>query len=368
MKLRQWGYYCIGGCYMAYLKIREWLMIPQIKSIKKGETSRWNRVDGDLNTASSDGSRYNFYYRGGNPTKLMIYFSGGGLVWDEISAKRPMTLKRYVSSGEFGDYIGRMPPFGLHPMMGLLDESDTYFNQWSIVYIPYTTGDLHMGKQHSGKPLFGGGYNVQSIIKWMAVQGLEPEHLLIAGESAGGIGAMIHAPEIIRLYPQAFVTCLADSSQIFYQDSPHLIKKFGVTDNKIVNHFKTEDLLLDAYGYLMDVVTKPIQLLECASLRDRTLIDYWYRMNDKEQRIKEADAGDIWNHLLLEHKKKCENYWEGFYTYYTGSGYTGSIDRTEHVMTRQKRFVTFKDQQTTVQQWLIGALEKEPFHVEGRIE
>ena len=54
------------------------------------EKLKWYRVSLE-NSNSGDGSEYYIYVKIGNPDKLCIFFSGGGVAWNEYTAARPVT-------------------------------------------------------------------------------------------------------------------------------------------------------------------------------------------------------------------------------------------------------------------------------------
>ena len=55
------------------------------------ESNTWYRVTLDKGM-SGDGSEYYIYVKIGDPDKLCIFFSGGGMAWNEYTAARPVTV------------------------------------------------------------------------------------------------------------------------------------------------------------------------------------------------------------------------------------------------------------------------------------
>jgi len=72
------------------------------------------------------------------------------------------------------------------------------FNDWSILHMPYVTGDFHVGDNmvdfvlEDGTRLsmaYNGYNNVSAALEWLAATGISPDKLLVAGQSAGGFAA-----------------------------------------------------------------------------------------------------------------------------------------------------------------------------------
>jgi hypothetical protein len=99
---------------------------------------------------------------------------------------------------------------------------------WSFVYIPYCTGDIHTGsatKQYfnAGNPLLGGlpTYTIQHrgfdnfmvVLDWIKQNFDAPKSILVTGSSAGGYGASANFPYVADSYPNAHMYVLADASQ-----------------------------------------------------------------------------------------------------------------------------------------------------------
>src|SRR5690606_24143667 len=81
---------------------------------------------------------------------LIIHFSGGGACWDSETAARPLTPLQVVRgyTRELTVFwfasLTRLFPAGLR---GLADRRDgrNPFRDWTFVFIPYSTGDMHVG-------------------------------------------------------------------------------------------------------------------------------------------------------------------------------------------------------------------------------
>ena len=192
-------------------------------------------ADGNLHAAScskypgTDG-KFNFWTKKGTSKNVAVYFEGGGACWDNLTCSYP------ISSS--------LPP-GIPPQLqffvpsidtnstpanydGIFDANnpDNPIRDWSIVYIPYCTGDLHTGSatktySSAGNPylpqLFSiehrGFDNFMVVLDWMQKNIDRPKNVLVTGSSAGGYGATANFPWIERSFRNAHTYVIADASQ-----------------------------------------------------------------------------------------------------------------------------------------------------------
>ncbi len=141
------------------------------------------------------------------PRRLLVYFEGGGACWDWVSCSG--TFDPSVVAGE------------LDPYRGIFDFSNPAnpFREDAVVFIPYCTGDVHVGDTVSryggdsaSRPVHHvGSRNVQSVLDWVARQAYQPARVVVAGTSAGSYGALFYLPAIARLFPGARLVLIGDS-------------------------------------------------------------------------------------------------------------------------------------------------------------
>jgi hypothetical protein len=108
------------------------------------------------------------------------------------------------------------------------DNAANPVKDWSMVYIPYCTGDLHAGSStktyaNVGHPVFPlpstfeiqhkGFDNFMVVLDWMKKNVDKPKSVLVTGSSAGGYGASINFPWVAKTYPNAHLYVIADASQ-----------------------------------------------------------------------------------------------------------------------------------------------------------
>ena len=176
-------------------------------------------------TICSRGTPFRFFVAGGDPEKIVIDFRGGGACWNAITcsisdaifspeAPTEMEIAAALGGGASGIYR--------------LDDPKNPVAGWSLVHIPYCTGDIHWGdavKDYAPdlKIHHKGFVNTKSVLDWVFAR-YQPKEVLITGCSAGAYGAIGHAPYVADQYPNAKITVIADSgcgvvSDSFFKDS-----------------------------------------------------------------------------------------------------------------------------------------------------
>ncbi|KAG6977187.1 hypothetical protein JG688_00000625 [Phytophthora aleatoria] len=171
----------------------------------------------DSETTFSTNSTYFFQVfpnGGSDKSKLMIFFQGGGACADadtcafglqcSLGASATFTTAATASSA------------------GVLDRSisDNMFKDWNIVFIPYCTGDIHIGNRvtaayESGIEVLLGnsqclgldyamhmnGYNnTMAVLDWALENYPDVDNLIVGGESAGSLGAQVHSAKIAEMW------------------------------------------------------------------------------------------------------------------------------------------------------------------------
>ena len=162
--------------------------ISDIPSSDRNDGISWEFIDLPKPCVDGTGSQTFFMISKGNPNKLMVYLEGGGGGTDWLSTKlKTVTLspKRKISS--------------LISQMGVFDLTDDEnpFQDWTIVFVPYGTGDLHTGNRvveydsmvpfHEKKVYHTGFVNFNTIMRWLTSQN-SYEEAVLSGSSAGGYG------------------------------------------------------------------------------------------------------------------------------------------------------------------------------------
>jgi len=190
---------------------------------------------------------FRFYFKQGKSKNLLVYFNGGGACWDDATC---------VASLAPSEVPGARPSY--NPSIneanspegagGIFDDNNKRnpFKDWSKVFIPYCSGDIHIGtgeKLYSdvdgsvtgfpGAPVLvkhHGFDNFLAVREWLkqnfatksryrsGKKNKKIKKLLVTGSSAGGYGATLNFPYLQSTFPKAESFMLADASQAVVTD------------------------------------------------------------------------------------------------------------------------------------------------------
>ncbi|MEO0559801.1 MAG: pectin acetylesterase-family hydrolase [Bacteroidota bacterium] len=182
----------------------------------------WTYIQLDDNEDCAFGTPFGFFHRpSADASKLLIYFQGGGACWEWVSC-----------SGMFDTSVD---PSELRDFRGIFDASnpDNPFEGFAMVFIPYCTGDVHVGDAartySEGGPAVShrGTHNVNQALQWAKAHHEEPTQVVVAGASAGSYGAIFHAPRIASLYPSADLVTIGDSGVPLLNDYEEILELWG---------------------------------------------------------------------------------------------------------------------------------------------
>jgi hypothetical protein len=176
----------------------------------------WQRVVPGGDCQCSDGSKFSFWVRKANPKKVVFYLQGGGACFSAKTCAPGSDLYK----ANIGPNDG---PTGQAGMFNLAEKRNP-FGDYSIVYVPYCTGDVHIGNTTTnyghGLTVRHKGYvNGTAALDHLGAAFPEATDIVVAGESAGSIAAPVYAALAADRLPKARITVLADSSGS-YPDVP----------------------------------------------------------------------------------------------------------------------------------------------------
>ncbi len=167
--------------------------ITEIPDIPIGEWE-WIPVEG---TYCRDGSEAGISVRTGSKSDhLLIFLEGSGICFNLATCLT--NAQKIVKFGQNPSYM----PFGIFNF----SKENNPFKDWNIVYIPYCTGDCHMGSNpdghipNLGKQMFVGGDNYRTFLKSIVAKFKESAVVLLAGFSGGAIGAAGNAYATVKAF------------------------------------------------------------------------------------------------------------------------------------------------------------------------
>lgn len=187
------------------------------------------RLDGRLyeatcSHAAGTDPAYRFWFRRGTADGLVVFFDGGGACWDDVTCAIPR--RREAERDDDGFYKAELIPTDDPNRFGGIFDLDNPRNpvrDWSIVYVPYCTGDVHSGSNtarysdpDTGEPYtieHRGADNFRVVLNWLKDNFAQPGQILVAGSSAGAYGASTHYPRIRAAYPRGRALMIGDAGQ-----------------------------------------------------------------------------------------------------------------------------------------------------------
>jgi Pectinacetylesterase len=150
-------------------------------------------------------------YPSSTSNRLLFFLMGGGACWDQANcADVPTSL--YLTGYD-------ATSFATDPQRALsvLDRSDpdNPFADYSVVYIPYCTGDVFSGSNvvtWSGQTFnFVGSLNIIAYLERVVPTFAGVERVVLAGDSAGGFGAGINWWRVQEAFGSTRVDMVDDS-------------------------------------------------------------------------------------------------------------------------------------------------------------
>lgn len=336
---------------------------------------QWNKVKLGGNTLSSDGSEYFIWTKNGESKNWIIFFSGGGVSWDAKSAAHPIKLMNLLKGTDTGNYFPDIPFYMLTLLGGITDTGnpDNPFHGWNVAYLPYSTGDFHVGNRtveyarEDGSRFtmrYNGRNNVQSSLEWIYTNVEKPGKLLIAGESAGGFGSAFWAPAIAAHYKDAEIYQYSDSSYLRSDKWPNVVEQeWDAEFAEKFGYAPEADLIGSAFranGQLMPAGTV---LLQSYSVYDEILIHFQNNINDytgpRDQKVTHAWSEEM-RHSVASLADAIPNY----YYYLTDYGLDAAKGTTPHTFATRGTFYQAEQDGVKLVKWLGDAVNQhKPYSV-----
>jgi hypothetical protein len=167
---------------------------------------------------------FKFWARRGVSNNVVVFFDGGGACWDDVTCSLPRLARD--ARDDDGFYKGELiPTDNPNAMAGIfdLDNPRNPVRDWSFVFVPYCTGDVHSGSNTARytNPDTGelytiehrGADNFRVVLEWMRANFNAPDEILVTGSSAGAYGAATHFGRIRDAFPRGRAVMLGDAGQ-----------------------------------------------------------------------------------------------------------------------------------------------------------
>ncbi|BBI34805.1 pectin acetylesterase-family hydrolase [Cohnella abietis] len=364
-------FYTIGVVVLSFVYLHHYLIKRPSRRQRFEQTKlgKWNKARLSKRTTATDGSKYFLYTRKGNSRNLMVYFSGGGGCWNGETANVPLSLRSYLKHGQFGYYFARIPFYILNMHGGMFDRKpENPFSEWNVVFIPYASGDFHVGDtsanyvRANGKGArhirHNGKNNVEEALKWVYDNFEAPEKLLIAGSSAGGFGSAFYATQIAKRYSSSEIYHLSDSSFLESESWPDIVNKNWNADFKRRFSYPMEaDMIGAAFMGNARSLPNNVVLLHACTVYDKVLTSFQGNLD-----VKGDDVGpertEAWTRQLRASTRRLVEHIPNFHYFLTDYGYDEKTHTTPHTLLPMKAFYEAQEEGVTLVNWLDGIINR----------
>lgn len=168
-----------------------------------GNNYNWERVELP-GTVCGNNSQYRFFVRTTSSRNVLFFFEGGGACWDYDTCSGRASLGAANPNGISANYMDSFEAKYVSPIVNGADpglpfraRTDLVTKDWNIVYLPYCTGDVHVGNASAvyedpagiEPPLafkHNGYNNTIAAADFAARRFPNVDKLLVTGFSAGG--------------------------------------------------------------------------------------------------------------------------------------------------------------------------------------
>jgi hypothetical protein len=172
----------------------------------------WTWVDVP-DSRCDDGSPTGFAVNPQDTSDLFIFFEGGGACWNYLTCVAVGT----ASKGPVGSAQWTARQSSLPAPFDRVRASNPFRNA-TMVYIPYCTGDLHVGDNladyrgvsyyHKGRP------DTVAFLSRVASTWADPARVVVSGSSAGGYGAALTYDLARKTFPKARMYLVDDAGPL----------------------------------------------------------------------------------------------------------------------------------------------------------
>ncbi len=147
-------------------------------------------------------------------SRVLLYLEGGGACWSELTCNTLKTASNFTTGFNENNFKSTATS-SLSKSFFDRTAADNPFKDYSIVYVPYCTGDIHAGDNtvmYAGKPAKHAGYkNVSAYLERIVPTFPNADRVILSGTSAGGFGAALNWWQTQEAFGKIRVDMLDDS-------------------------------------------------------------------------------------------------------------------------------------------------------------
>jgi hypothetical protein len=160
-------------------------------------------------------------------SRVLLYLEAGGACWSDITCNTIGTAANFSSGYDAKSFAAESTdPTYLAQPGGFFDRASAAnpFQDYSYVYVPYCTGDIHAGAAvvdfTSGPASFVGYNNLTQFLDRVVPTFPAADRVILAGSSAGGFGAMYNWWHVQQAFGKIRVDVIDDSGTPMPPDVP----------------------------------------------------------------------------------------------------------------------------------------------------
>ena len=258
------------------------------------EVNQWYRYSPE-GYVCANGDPYHGLYKIGKENKLVIYFYGGGVSIDEYTAARPNRINAPEALGFYANDVFLIADWIAYNGLPKVCD-DNPFKDWSMILIPYASGDFHAGTNdfayHDSEMgdgiLYHHGYtNYHMLIDGFKKYGDSPEKILVAGSSAGGFATALLTDDIMDSYPNCHdVSSCVDCALLFFDGWHNTAKIQWGSPKAIYDRLVSDNIVLDSLVALHQKRPE-VKIMYISSTKDVDFIRYQSWIDRREMKATE---------------------------------------------------------------------------------
>jgi hypothetical protein len=361
-----------GYLYFIYFSPPE-----EVSEISQVNDRAWRRLSLGGKSLCSDGSEFAIFVKKGKSDNLVIHFSGGGGCWDNITCAHPISLlDLFDDSRDLQSfYISSLSRIIPKILTGLNDSENTSnaFHDWHMVFIPYCTGDLHIGNVTNTYTWEGetfqvhhnGRNNTLAALAWVFSNFKNPGKVLVSGESAGAYASASWTPYVADHYPNKKIYQLSDGALLQSLRWKEILDTVWQSESTSFLHFNiSKDIFEDALLHRNDSTSRQIKYLHSNTLYDQVLPRFSAVLN--HQSTQSDEFINNWSTDTRKSMKRLEDSDLDYHYFISDCSYDPVKHYTPHTLTNVQ-YYSCKIDQLSFADWLKkNVIEDVSLSVGGR--
>ncbi|HEX4385308.1 MAG TPA: pectin acetylesterase-family hydrolase [Myxococcales bacterium] len=152
-------------------------------------------------------------------SRVLIYLEGGGACWDQLTCITAKTAANFTTGYSQAQFNSESTTI-LAIQGGFFDRTAAAnpFKDYSYVYVPYCTGDVHAGSSVQAWGMHAGYENFTAFLERIVPTFPQTDRVVLAGSSAGGVGALYNWPRTQAAFGGIRVDMIDDSGSVLPAD------------------------------------------------------------------------------------------------------------------------------------------------------